>query len=254
MEICTLCKIHVNMNKYIFLLLSYTFCLTCVSQELTGNELLEKAIAHHDPNNHWQQFKGKLFITMETPNASDRVSEISLNLPAEHFKLKWHRDKDTVIQKLDKDSCFISLNGSEEIPKKKRDELRLDCERTKVMKDYYVYLYGLPMKLKDPGTIVDPKVERKEFKGKEYFRLRVTYEESVGNDIWYFYFDTKTYAMEVYQFFHEESENDGEYILLSGTESINGINMPRKRAWYYNKDDKYLGTDFLLKAVPLQNP
>jgi hypothetical protein len=51
--------------------------------------------------------------------------------------------------------------------------------------------------------------------------------------------------MEVYQFFHDESKNDGEYILLTGEETINNIKMPKVRAWYYNKDQGYLGTDIL---------
>ena len=51
--------------------------------------------------------------------------------------------------------------------------------------------------------------------------------------------------MEVYQFFHDESKNDGEYILLSGEEFINDIKMSKVRAWFYNKDQGYLGTDIL---------
>ena len=51
--------------------------------------------------------------------------------------------------------------------------------------------------------------------------------------------------MEVYQFYHEEEKNDGEFILLSDLEMVNGIKMPKNRAWYYNKEEKYLGTDFL---------
>ncbi|MDG1661471.1 MAG: DUF6503 family protein, partial [Winogradskyella sp.] len=30
-------------------------------------------------------------------------------------------------------------------------------------------------------------------------------------------------------------------------ETVSGIKMPKIRAWYYNKDDKYLGTDTLEK-------
>ena len=101
------------------------------------------------------------------------------------------------------------------------------------------------MKIKDPGAVLDDKVQTKTFKGKEYLVLKVGYEEGVGNDVWYFYFDPKTYAMEVYQFYHDESKGDGEYILLQGLEEVNGIKMPKTRAWYYNKDDKYLGTDIL---------
>ncbi len=53
--------------------------------------------------------------------------------------------------------------------------------------------------------------------------------------------------MEVYQFYHEESKNDGEYILLTEEIEVNGIKMPKNRAWYYNKNHEYLGTDFLFK-------
>ena len=46
--------------------------------------------------------------------------------------------------------------------------------------------------------------------------------------------------------YHDESKNDGEYILLSGLEDINGIQMPKKRDWYYNSNDKFLGSDLLI--------
>jgi hypothetical protein len=56
------------------------------------------------------------------------------------------------------------------------------------MRNYYT-LYGLPMKLTDPETIIDPVVVKKEFMGKEYLVLK--YEEGIGKDSWYFYFDPK---------------------------------------------------------------
>ena len=82
--------------------------------------------------------------------------------------------------------------------------------------------------------------------------LKATYDTSVGSDVWYFYFDPETYAMEVYQFYKTDDKGDvkpdsGEYILLADEETVSGIKMPKIRAWYYNKDDKYLGTDTLEK-------
>ncbi len=75
--------------------------------------------------------------------------------------------------------------------------------------------------------------------------LKVIYDENVGNGVWYFYFDPEDYNLEVYQFSHDESKNDGEYILLSDEETINGIKMPKVRTWFMNKDNKYLRTDIL---------
>jgi hypothetical protein len=116
-------------------------------------------------------------------------------------------------------------------------------------KNYYTYLYGLPMKLKDPGTQISEKIERKYFKGKQYLVLKATYDEAIGSDVWFFYFNPETYAMEVYQFFKGDplgkGKDTGEFILLTETVTINDIKIPKNRAWYYNKDDSYLGTDVL---------
>jgi len=103
------------------------------------------------------------------------------------------------------------------------------------------------MKLKDPGTIIASATERKTFKGKKYLVLKASYDAEVGSDVWYFYFDPSTYAMEIYQFYKgypmKEGKDTGEYILLTEEAIVNGVKMPKNRAWYYNKDDKYLGTD-----------
>lgn len=219
------------------------------SQQLTGEQLLEKTIQFHDPNNQWGTFNATLFVRMETPNRSPRVSKITINLPNEYFRVRAKRDSISTIYELNKKKCSASTIGlkyKKELTKEEwKHKLEEDCKKANLYKNYYTYLYGLPMKLKDKGTIIHDKVQRRNFKGKDYLVLKVTYDENVGKDTWYFYFNPKTYAMEVYQFFKDESKNDGEYILLSGLEEINGIKMPKNRAWYYNSNNGYLGTDFL---------
>ena len=222
------------------------FCSTNYSQELSGNELLDKAISYHDSNGNWSSFNGELRVTMESPEKSTRLTEIKINLPIEYFYSKASRDNDTTEFILEKENCEILYNGSTSFSEEIAKEKQLNCERAKMYKNYYTYLYGLPIKLKDPGTIIQEKIERKTFHGKEYLVLKVTYKEVVGKDTWYFYFDPETFAMEVYQFFHDESKNDGEYILLTEEETINGIKMPKNRAWYTNKEEKHLGTDVLM--------
>ena len=237
-----------NILSSVFLLVF----ITTFSQNLTGAQLLDNALEYHDPNNNWSTFVGELNVTMETPNNPNRYTEIKINLPEEYFYSKATRDTITTEFVLDKDNCKIVFNGStifsEEIAKKNR----LSCERANMYKNYYTYLYGLPMKLKDNGTIIHEDVERKTFKGKEYLVLKATYKEDIGKDIWYFYFNPETYAMEIYQFYRMDDngiqKNDtGEYILLTEEETISDIKMPKNRAWYTNKEDKLLGTDILKK-------
>lgn len=176
------------------------------------------------------------------PGKPERTSVITLNLPEEYFNLSEQRDGKESFRELNGDDCRFSDAKGEDVITKTNDE---QCVRTVMMKNYYTYLYGLPMKLKDPGTILDPEVKKVRFNDKEYLLLRVTYDEAVGSDIWQFYFNPKTYAMEVYQFFKGEDEKTGEYILLSDELEVNGIKMPKDRAWYYNKDGGYLATDRL---------
>ena len=237
--------------KSCFFFFLFFFGALVSAQELSGVELLNKAIDYHDPNSNWNSFKGNLSITMSTPDSKERVSDIVLNIPQQYFQLTSVKDGVTLKQTLDRGQCELMLNGSTTVSQEDIKTHRLTCERASMMKNYYTYLYGLPMKLKDPGTILDSKTQKKTFKGKDYLVLKATYEKEVGDDIWYFYFDPNTYAMEVYLFFHEEAKNDGEYILLTGEEEVSGIKMPKTRAWYYNKDDKYLGTDVLTKASSL---
>ena len=232
------------MKKIILLLLATCSASQFFAQEITGTQLLDKAIQFHDPNDNWKTFTGSLFVTMETPDKPKRTSEIKIDLPNQSFYVKASQADKTTVYSVTKDACNIQLNGKTPTEEEKTSN-NLSCDRASMYQNYYTYLYGLPMKLKDTGTIIDENVILKEFNGKNYLVLKVTYEKEVGKDTWYFYFDPTTYAMEVYQFYHEEEKNDGEFILLSGLETVNGIKLPKERAWYYNKESKYLGTDFL---------
>lgn len=218
------------------------------SQELTGAQLLENAIQYHDPNGNWKTFKGDFNITMEIPEKANRESHITIDLPQQYFSVKAKTNNNLSEYIIDKDSITILFNGNKNPSKDILKTHRLSKERAKLYKNYYTYLYGLPMKLKDAGTIIHNYVESKTFKGKTYWVLKVTYDEKTGEDTWYFYFNKTTYAMEIYQFYHDETKNDGEYILLSEEEIIKGIKMPKIRAWYINKDDTLLGTDILKPA------
>jgi len=244
-------QISMSMTRYFLIFSTFLSLGSVLAQEITGEQLLDRAIDYHDPNGKWKSFKGRLQVTMTTPDKKQRVSDIELNIPGQVFQLDFEQEGDNISQRVEKGQCILSLNESSSISTEDIEKHRLTCDRATLMKDYYTYLYGLPMKLKNPGTVISSRVERKKFKGKEYLVLKASYNEAVGKDTWYFYFDPKSYVMEVYQFFHDESKNDGEYILLSGEENASGIKMPKTRAWYYNKDDKYLGTDVLTKTSSL---
>jgi hypothetical protein len=221
------------------------------AQELTGQQLLDKTIKVHDPNGNWQSVNGTFQVTMSTPQKSDRVSDIQIDLQAQYFELNTSQDSIAKAYIIDKEKIDVFIVDLMKNEKQHYQEGEM-AERAVLMKNYYTYLYGLPMKLKDKGTNIDSKVERKTFKGKEYLVLKVTYDENVGSDVWFFYYDPTTFKMEIYQFFKTDeagkiNPDSGEYILLSGNHVVNGVNMPKTRKWYYNKDDQYLGADVITK-------
>jgi hypothetical protein len=230
--------------KNTFAILLLFTSIVAFTQKITGNELLENTIQFHDSNNNWETFKGELFVTMETFKRAPIKNSIQIDLPKQYFSVEAKRDISITKHVVSKEVCSFLINGNTAPSEALKKQYNLNCQRAKMYKNYYTYLYGLLMKLKDKGTIVNQKVTTKTFKGKEYLVLKVNYSKEVGKDTWYFYFDPETYAMEVYQFF-KETKDSGEYILLSGIETIKGFKMPKNRAWYYNKDDGYLGTDVL---------
>ncbi|MGC6422007.1 MAG: DUF6503 family protein [Flavobacteriaceae bacterium] len=231
------------MLRFYFLLF---LTITTRGQEISATTLLEKSIAYHDPNCRWPSFEGRLVVEMETPSRPLRRTELDISIPKSYFKYKVIQDGITTTAVLDKGVCQHWYEGETEYSAAIAEKYRLNCERTIMMRNYYTYLYGLPMKLRDPGTRLHPWVEKINFQGEIFYRLRVDYDEKVGSDRWYFYFDTTTYQLRHYQFYHDESQNDGEYILLEDEVEVSGMKLPKVRSWYTNAAQKYLGTDTLV--------
>lgn len=221
------------------------------AQNISADELLNRTIAFHDPNGQWTTFNDSLHVVMTTPDAAKRNSAIYINLPSEYFSVTAEKEGNSTFYEISKDACQMRFNNTAVDDKTAKDK-GMSCERAKLYKNYYSYLYGLPMKLKDPGTNINYPVERKTFKGKDYLVLKATYDASVGKDIWYFYFNPESYAMEIYQFYKTDASGNlkpesGEYILLEELLEINEIKMPKIRSWYYNKNDELLGVDSLVE-------
>ena len=226
-------------------ILTFTTNVT-MGQGISAEDLLKKSIAYHDPNGQWATFEGQLIVEMETPSRPLRHTELEISLPNNYFKSDVQQDGVTTTSVWDKGKCQHFFEGDSDISEDIAEKYRLNCERTNKMRNYYTYLYGLPMKLQDPGTRLYPIVEKKEFMDDTYYCLRVDYDEAVGTDRWYFYFDTATYQLRHYKFYHDETQNDGEYILLADEVVLNGMRLPKIRSWYTNADNTFLGTDTLV--------
>ncbi|MCP4203005.1 MAG: hypothetical protein GY769_13870 [bacterium] len=204
------------------------------------------SIAVHDPEGVWSSTALELTIEETRPEGPARTTEVGIDIAGERFSWSTTRDGHRLAGGLDGKSCELLLDGRTNITDGERDEHRLTCERLRWIRNYYTYLWGLPMKLRDAGTHLAEEVVATEFQGLDVLSLKVTYDEAVGGDTWYFYFDPVTSALVGYRFFHDESKNDGEHITLQDIAAVGVLRLPKRRAWYYNQGGGYLGTDTLV--------
>lgn len=210
-----------------------------------ASDLLDQTIAWHDPDNLWPTFNHTLQITETRPKGRDRKTQVTLNVKAGNFVYSMEDGQDKIFKSHVDGACKATLNGSSEFSEELSKKHRMSCEQIKWYQNYYLYMWGLPMKLKDQGTILDPVAQRGTFLEKEALILKITYDPEVGGDVWYFYLDPKTKALLGCRFYHDESKNEGEYITFEGEYRLESMRIPKTRAWYMNDDGDYLGSDSL---------
>ena len=217
--------------------------LPAAAEPPAAGELLDRAIAYHDPEGRFLLRPHRLSFLETRPGGSDRRTEALIDVPGGRFEIT-RRAEVEVAGVIDGGRCEMTLDGRSEVSEAERKKHRLGCERLELLRDYYTYLWGLPMKLRDAGTRLG-EVTETTFAEREVFGLRVTYEPEVGGDTWYFYFDRASFALTGYRFYHDEAKGDGEYIVLDGELEAAGLRLPKRRAWYTHEDDRHLGTDVL---------
>ncbi len=208
-----------------FLILVYSLLS---KSQITSKEILEKSLTYHDPSNKWPELKALLIFKEKRPSGEIRNTTFEMDNNKGIFRLNRGNQE---IHGMNLDSCFIEKGD-------------VNCERVQSLRNYYLYLWGLPMKLKDHGTVIGEKISLENYEGKPAYVIRVPYEK----DTWYFYFDQSDYRMFGYKFYKDPEETKGEWIKLEGGIVVNGIKIPQTRRWYTIPEMKFLGEDKLLES------
>lgn len=206
------------------LLLGIFINVACYAQNLSAMQVLDKSIQYHDPKNQWSTFNHQMDFVSERPDGPDRKTTVLINNNFGYFSQTEDGNKMEIIM----DSCSQIPTGK-------------TCDNVKQTRNYYIYLWGLPMKLKDQGTLIDKKLVEEKFEGTDCYVLRVPYDD----DIWFFYIDKSTFAMRGYMFYKDEPTKKGEVIYLNEESIIGNMRIPKKRKWVTTPDGKFLGTDIL---------
>ncbi len=223
-----------------------------MAQAPSADQIISASQKYHDPKGSLTKTTVILTLNEPRPGGADRISVVTFNNKHEFFSLERSVEEGNIYMEQDKEKYSFSFNGSTEFSTEIAEKYKLNKERLTLMKNYYLYLWMLPIKLNDPGTIVHPTASLKDFFGKNGYEIKVTYSPKVGKDIWYFYFDLEDFELIGYRFYHDESKNDGEYILLDQEVQGNKLRLPAIRKWYKHVDDEYLGED-QLKSIEIKS-
>lgn len=224
-----------------------------IAQDLSAEDILNKSIQFHDPEGQWYTSQINLDLKGEYASGLVVQSAIEIYMPSHNFTSRSTRSERELVRKITGDSCFHSVDGNVDIRPEEKMRLKLTCKQTARTRNYNIYLYGLPMKLKDESAILNPLVERETLKGKEYYVIKVSYSPEVGIDIWRFFIHPKTFQMEAYQFYKNEKDKKGEMIFLEGLTQVGAMKLPKARTWYDWPEEKLLGKDIVEKGELIPN-
>ena len=216
---------------------------------VTAKDLLDRSIAYHDPQATWQRGVFEITEVASRPDGASHRNIVRLDNVRDRFELRSSVDHRALTLVVEDDRAVARLDGKADLSAQDIERYRLKPAQILSRRNKDLYLWGLPMKLRDPGTRLDPGVKETRFAGRAVYQLRVTYDASVGSDTWYFFLDRETSALVGHRFHHDESAGDGEYAVFSEEISGQGLRLPRVRRWYRNKDDKAVITHTVLSIA-----
>lgn len=213
---------------------------------LTARELLDCSIAYHDPNGRWDRGSFEFTDVSRPVKGTGRRTVLRFDNARGRFEMESSIDGRPLEVVVENEKPQVRLDGKSDVSPDELERNRLTPAQLLTRRNFYLYLWGLPMKLRDPGTRLDPTAKESIFGGRAVFELRVTYDPAVGSDTWNFYLDRGTCALVGHRFQHGDSSADGEYAVLSEEVSGAELRLPRVRKWYTNKDDQLFVTHELL--------
>ncbi len=208
----------------------------------TPQEVIEKSIDFHDPDRIWGKENLTIALREKRPDGANRTSKLKFNWSQSAFELHRDIDGNQISYQISQQDTLIYFNGQAVTDSALIRKYRLEKKHALLLRDYYNYLYGLPMLLKEDIAFAH-EVRDTVFDSRHVYSVSLHYEPPVGNDIWYFYFDKNDYSLMGYRFYHDPSANDGEYIVVEGMAELEQFKLPKIRKWYLNKNAKFLGED-----------
>jgi hypothetical protein len=215
--------------------------------DISGDELLARTIAYHDPTGVWDSFSGTVrLITARADGSSSGFEFIHVDNPSNLYRAVRIVGDVRIEFGESEGNCFHSLNGETELTPDEIERYNLVCENTLFRSEHHTAHIGLPMEIRESGMQIDEDVTRTELGGEPALSWTMVGDSTtVRHPYWAsrvtLFVNPDTYAMLGYQV--EPPEGSGMLWLLSGELDINGIKMPQVKRVYDPEDGSLIFTD-----------
>ncbi|QNP54324.1 hypothetical protein H9L05_21070 (plasmid) [Hymenobacter qilianensis] len=141
------------MPKLLFFL-ALTLLPAAPAPPLTGPQLVQQSIAYHDPQGKWPTLRTRLFFQSTSAAGQASTFEVELDNATGYFCHISHPGGREVVKGVVNGQEVLLLDGQPHFTAAEQKQYRLVAGAVQAARNFYTYLYGLPMKLRDAGTRV----------------------------------------------------------------------------------------------------
>ncbi|MEP0712020.1 hypothetical protein [Algoriphagus sp.] len=197
----------------------------------SGEEILRKSITFHDPEEKWGKLQEKIRVRSDFVYPNTSLDGLMIGLDnAKQLVSYYNLSFDQEI--LFTDSTCTVISGDK------------TCEQAAWTKNFYHFILGLPMTLKNDDGIIHELTLDTTFHGIPSYRVAIDFEK----ENWHFYFDKVDYHLVGFAF-NKNFEVKAEEILTEELIEIDGMNLPKTRYWWITTDSLapiYSGKDEII--------
>lgn len=204
-------------------------------EKLSNEEIISRTIEFHDPYNNWHTLRAEFHFDSQFSFADSTQEDIVVQIEVAENNFKYDNKYRKVALSYPRDTCMQeSENGS--------------CEQYRWTKNFYTYIWGLPMKLKDPGIHPEKETKKTFFNNYKCHVVPVHYEK----ENFLFYIDTANFQLRGFEFHKNDSSGKGEKIVLKDLYEFNHIKFPRHKTYIILPENTLGGTNEvkLIRKLP----
>ncbi|MDX1583240.1 MAG: DUF3276 family protein, partial [Thermoanaerobaculia bacterium] len=150
---------------------------------LSANDVVERAIDHHDPESGWATLEHTFSIRETRPDGTERRVELTLDHPGDRFVYEAEIGGDHVLKRLENGECHAEINGSTDVSKEQEKKYRDEVYSQRVPAGRRTYYLDVkPTRSGDDFYITITERKRLRNGGSEKYKVFL-YKEDFGKFI-----------------------------------------------------------------------